>query len=556
VLQVKKDMEKPRPMDRLVCGDVGYGKTEVALRAAFKCVMDGKQAAVLVPTTILAQQHYNTFSERLKPYPINVKMLSRFCSEKEQQSIIEGLRLGTVDICIGTHRLLQKDVTFKDLGLVIIDEEQRFGVLHKEHFKRMRQEVDVLTLSATPIPRTLHMALVGVRDMSTIETPPEDRLPIKTIVGEYNDRIVREAILRELERDGQVFFVHNRVQGIQGMAERLRQLVPEANIVVGHGQMPEEVLEKVMLEFSEGKSDVLVCTTIIESGLDMPNVNTLIVNEADTLGLTQLYQLRGRVGRGSHRAYAYFLYGKGKRLTAGAEKRLEAIFEATELGSGFRLAMKDLEIRGAGNLLGTEQSGHIAAVGFELYCQLLAEAVEELKAARVGGEGEKALRPKCLPLPPVDLPLSAYIPESYVSDLGIRLNLYQRMARVSEEAEIDNIGQEFQERFGRPPLPAANLLYILRIRILAQKAGLTGVFSENGQIILQFEDRGNRAGSDLERKYEGLKVQWNQLRLAKKQGATAWQETLEKLLRELVILEQDMKPCGENYSSSPGLATR
>ncbi|MDP2917618.1 MAG: transcription-repair coupling factor, partial [Dehalococcoidia bacterium] len=346
--EVKADMSQPKPMDRLVCGDVGYGKTEIAIRAAFKAVMDGKQVAVLVPTTVLAQQHYDTFKQRLSSFPVRVEVLSRFRTRKEQQTVLTGLANGSVDIVIGTHRLLQKDVVFKDLGLLIIDEEQRFGVAHKEHLKKLRQEVDVLTLSATPIPRTLHMSLVGVRDMSVMETPPEDRLPIKTYVAGWNDQLVREAILREMERNGQVFFVHNRVQGIAVIAARLQALVPEARLAVAHGQMPEEKLERVMTEFARGESDVLVCTTIIESGLDMPNVNTLIVNRADRFGLTQLYQLRGRVGRGANLAYAYLLYDHGNRLTPTAEKRLQTIFEATELGAGYSIAMKDLEIRGAG----------------------------------------------------------------------------------------------------------------------------------------------------------------------------------------------------------------
>ncbi|HEX9014785.1 MAG TPA: transcription-repair coupling factor, partial [Chloroflexota bacterium] len=375
IRQVKEDMEISRPMDRLICGDVGYGKTEVALRAAFKAVMDGKQVAVLVPTTVLAQQHYNTFRERLQAFPVAVEVLSRFRSEKEQRQVVEGLRTGAVDICIGTHRLIQKDVEFKDLGLVIVDEEQRFGVMHKERFKRLRQEVDVLTLSATPIPRTLHMSLAGIRDMTTMETPPEDRLPIRTFVAEYGDGLVREALLREMDRGGQVFFVHNRVQNIHYVASQIQKLVPDARIVIGHGQMPEEALERVMLEFAAGDHDILVCTTIIESGLDIPNVNTIVVNNADHFGLAQLYQLRGRVGRGANRAYAYFLYNRNRQLGEVAEKRLKTIFEHSDLGSGFRIAMKDLEIRGAGNLLGVEQHGQVNAVGFDLYTRLLAEAV-------------------------------------------------------------------------------------------------------------------------------------------------------------------------------------
>jgi transcription-repair coupling factor (superfamily II helicase) len=364
--QVKTDMEKPKPMDRLICGDVGYGKTEVALRAAFKATMDGTQVAVLVPTTVLAQQHYQTFIERLKPYPVFVEMLSRFRSKKEQKQIVDGMRQGTVDIVIGTHRLLQRDVVFNNLGLLIIDEEQRFGVSHKERLKKMRTEVDVLTLTATPIPRTLHMSLTGVRDMSTIDTPPAERLAIKTTVAEYDETLIRTAILRELDRGGQVYFVHNRVMGIEQMAQRVAKIVPEANVAVAHGQMPEHQLERVMLDFMSGKSDVLVCTSIIESGLDIPNANTIIINRADRFGLAQLYQLRGRVGRGAVRAYAYLLTPNNYELGEAAHKRLEAIAEASELGAGFRIAMRDLEIRGAGELLGARQHGHIAAVGFAL----------------------------------------------------------------------------------------------------------------------------------------------------------------------------------------------
>ena len=525
-LLVKEDMEKAKPMDRLVCGDVGYGKTEVALRAAFKAVLDGKQVAILVPTTVLAQQHFTTFTQRLGAFPVKVEMLSRFRTEREQQAILEGLASGTVDICIGTHRLLQKDVVFKDLGLVIVDEEQRFGVVHKERLKQMRKEVDVLTLSATPIPRTLHMALVGVRDMSTMETPPDERLPIKTYVGEYHERLIREAIIRELERNGQVFFVHNRVQSISPVAFRLRGLVPEANIAIAHGQMPEEELERVMLDFTQGKVDVLVCTTIIESGLDIPNVNTLIVNDADRLGLAQLYQLRGRVGRGSNRAYAYFLYGQGKRLTLAAEKRLQTIFEATELGAGFRIAMKDLEIRGAGNLLGTEQSGHIAAVGFDLYCQLLAEAVEELK----GKPTEKPVTP--LPQPTINLPLSAYLPEDYIADLSTRLALYQRLAKLKLPEEVEQIAEEFNDRFGKPPPSVENLLYIVRLKVLGTQAGLQSISRENRQVVVKFREEVKIAAKGLER-LPGLKVGVTQLRLDMRQIGSRWREVLEEVVKRV-----------------------
>ncbi|TET18285.1 MAG: transcription-repair coupling factor, partial [Dehalococcoidia bacterium] len=511
--QVKGDMEKAKPMDRLACGDVGYGKTEVAIRATFKAMMDGKQVAVLVPTTVLAEQHFSTFSQRLGAFPIRIEVLSRFRTPKEQQAILDGLVNGSVDICIGTHRLLQKDVVFKDVGLLIIDEEQRFGVAHKEHLKQMRQEVDVLTLSATPIPRTLHMSLVGVRDMSTMETPPEDRLPIKTYVAQYDDRLIREAILRELERNGQVFFVHNRVQSIAFVAGKLQSLVPEAKIAIAHGQMPEAELERVMADFTQGKSDILVCTTIIESGLDMPNVNTLIVNQADKFGLTQLYQLRGRVGRGANLAYAYFLYEKGKHLTLTAEKRLRTIFEATELGAGFGIALKDLEIRGAGTLLGVKQSGHITAVGFNLYCRLLAETVDEQKAKRAG-VAEKAARPSHLPPPTIDLPLRAYIPEKYVANINTRLSLYQRLVKVDKAELIDDLAREFGDRFGPLPPEVRNLLYALRIKILATKAGIESIDTKDKQIVIRRFQGMQFDKQQLEPILkDGIKVGLTQLRL-------------------------------------------
>ena len=529
VRQVKEDMERPKPMDRLVCGDVGYGKTEVALRAAFKTVMDGKQVAILVPTTVLAQQHFTTFVQRLAAFPVKVEMLSRFRSDKEQQSVLAGLEMGSIDICIGTHRLLQKDVVFKDLGLVIIDEEQRFGVAHKERLRQMRREVDVLTLGATPIPRTLHMSLVGVRDMSTMETPPEERLPIKTYVGEYSDSLVREAIVRELERDGQVFFVHNRVHSIGRVARRLADLVPEAIVDVAHGQMHEDRLEKTMLDFIEGRIDVLACTTIIESGLDIPNVNTLIVDDADRLGLAQLYQLRGRVGRGSNRAYAYFLHGKGKRLTPAAGKRLETIFEATELGSGFRIALKDLEIRGAGNLLGAEQSGYIAAVGFDLYSRLLAEAVRELKA----GEGTATVDMDADQLPTVDLPLSAYIPEEYVADIAIRLNMYQRLARARSVDEVSQIREELRDRFGSLPGKADSLLYVVDLRVLAAQAGIYSIATERRQIVVRLKEGSRFDRERLGRFGRSLKVGRSQLRLDMATAGKTWQSVLREVVQVL-----------------------
>lgn len=530
VERVKEDMEKTKPMDRLVCGDVGYGKTEIAIRAAFKAVMDNKQVAVLVPTTVLAQQHFSTFSQRLDAFPIKVEVLSRFRTPKEQQAVLDGLANGIVDICIGTHRLLQKDVVFKDLGLLIIDEEQRFGVAHKEYLKQMRREVDVLTLSATPIPRTLHMSLVGVRDMSTMETPPEERLPIKTYVAEYSDRLIREAVLRELERNGQVFFVHNRVQSIAYVADKLQSLVPESKIAIAHGQMPEAELEKVMTDFAEGKSDVLVCTTIIESGLDMPNVNTLIVNKADKFGLTQLYQLRGRVGRGTNLAHAYFICDKHMHLSPTAEKRLRTIFEATELGTGFSIAMKDLEIRGAGTLLGVKQSGHINAVGFGLYCRLLAEAVEEQRAKQ-DGLTEKLTKPSYLPPPTIDLPLPAYIPEEYVPDINTRLSLYQSLVKLDEVEEVEAMAQEFSDRFGTLPVEVQNLLYTLRIKVQAVRAGIDSITTEDRQIVLRrFQGmQFNRQQLEPLLK-DGMKFGLTQLRLNPRHLSPNWQRVLEEIL--------------------------
>jgi len=521
-------MEKPRPMDRLVCGDVGYGKTEVAIRAAFKAVMDGRQVAVLVPTTVLAQQHFATFSERLEAFPIKVEVLSRFRSDREQRAVITGLADGTVDICIGTHRLLQKDVTFKNLGLLVIDEEQRFGVNHQEHFKKMRREVDVLTLSATPIPRTLHMSLVGVRDMSTMETPPEARLPVKTYVAEYNDHLVREAILRELERNGQVFFLHNRVQSIAMVTADLRELVPEARIAIGHGQMPEEQLEKVMTDFTRDQVDVLVCTTIIESGLDMPNANTLIVNKADKFGLTQLYQLRGRVGRGANLAYAYFLYDKGQRLTPLAHQRLRTIYEATELGAGFGIAMKDLEIRGAGTLLGPRQSGHITAIGFSLYTRLLVEAVEEQKAVMAGKEKP----PPRLPPPSVDLPLDAFIPEYYVPDVDTRLELYRALGNADSAINFDDILKDYADRFGTPPPEVENLLYAVKIKLMAARAGIKSITTEESDIILRrFQGLPFDAVRLASLPPEYVYIGHTQIKIYYKKVGRGWRQMLERVLQ-------------------------
>ena len=472
---VKQDMENARPMDRLICGDVGYGKTEVALRAAFKAVMDGKQVALLVPTTVLAQQHFNTFLRRLLPFPVKVEMLSRFRSPQEQRHILYELSQGQIEILVGTHRLLQSDVQFKDLGLLIIDEEQRFGVTHKEFLKQMRTEVDVLTLTATPIPRTLYMSLTGIRDISMIQTPPEERLPIVTHVGAYNPKLVRQAILRELDRGGQIFFVHNRVQTIDTIAERLRRLVPEAEVAVAHGQMDENRLELMMTAFARGDFDVLVSTSIIESGLDIPNANTLIIDRADWFGLAQLYQLRGRVGRGANQAYAYFFHPR--RLTPESQARLDTIEEQTELGAGMSIAMRDLEIRGAGDLLGTRQSGQIAAVGFHLYTQLLAQAVKHLK-----GLAEPPHLAISSPTVTIDLPIPAYIPTSFISEPALRIQLYRRLAELQELAHIDEMQAELVDRFGPLPRAVTGLLFQIRVKLLAQTANATAISAENGQI--------------------------------------------------------------------------
>jgi transcription-repair coupling factor (superfamily II helicase) len=534
---VKRDMERPRPMDRLICGDVGYGKTEIAVRAAFKAVMDGKQVAVLVPTTVLAQQHEQTFKERLAGFPVRVEVLSRFRTERDQRQVVADLEAGAVDIVIGTHRLLQKDIRFKDLGLVIIDEEQRFGVAHKERLKQMRREVDVLTLSATPIPRTLHLSLGGIRDMSVMDTPPEDRLPVRTYVTESDDRLIREAILREIDRGGQVYFVHNRVHDIMLVYRRLSALVPEARFSVGHGQMDEEELERTMLQFAAGETDVLICTTIIESGLDIPNVNTIIIDQADRLGLAQLYQLRGRVGRGASRAYAYLLYEKNRALSEAAQKRLQTIFEATELGAGFQIALRDLEIRGAGNLLGSEQSGHIGAVGFDLYTRLLADAVERLRAMM---KGETPPLPRAEQASfAVDLPLTAYLPERYIADLEQRLSIYQRLSTATAVAEVDDLGAELKDRFGPPPAPVRNLLYLVRLRALGRAAGVQGIASEGEVVIVQLADHVRLNREAVQRQLpDGVRVTANQIRLDRSRHPERWRQMLEALLGRMADFQQ------------------
>jgi len=463
--EVKRDLERPTPMDRLICGDVGYGKTEVAVRAAFKVATEGKQVAVLVPTTVLAQQHLETFTERMQSFPIRIEMLSRFRTPAERKQVLDGLRDGSVDIVIGTHMLLSKNVQFRDLGLLVVDEEQRFGVAHKERIKQLRASVDVMTLTATPIPRTLHMSLAGIRDMSIINDPPEGRIAVHTYCAEYSDELVRGAIRRELDRGGQVFFVYNRVEKIEHVASRVERLVPEARVGVGHGQMPERLLEQIMWDFYHKRFDVLVCSTIIESGLDIPNANTIIIMDADRLGLAQLYQLRGRVGRSSRQAYCYLLYRRHRMLNEAAQKRLQAIRDFSELGSGFKVAMRDLEIRGAGNLLGPEQSGFMESVGFELYCQMIAEAVAELKGEPV----------EHTELPPVDIRVDAYIPPEYIATEGLRIAFYRRLAALRTFDELTALREEMEDRFGDLPAPTWNLLLLVRMRLLAREVGIAAI---------------------------------------------------------------------------------
>jgi transcription-repair coupling factor (superfamily II helicase) len=528
IIEAKQDMERPKPMDRLICGDVGYGKTEVAIRAAFKAVMGGRQVAILVPTTVLAQQHFNTFRERMADYPVRIELLSRFRTARQQKQTLKGLAEGAVDIVIGTHRLVQSDVEFKDLGLVIIDEEQRFGVLHKEKFKLLRRLVDVLTLSATPIPRTLYLALTGARDMSTIETPPQDRLPVETIVTQYDERVIRDAIQRELNREGQVYYLHNRVFDIEAVATRLRALVPRARILVGHGQMHADELEEVMTKFINGEADVLLSTTIIESGIDIPNANTIIIDRADRFGLSDLYQLRGRVGRYKHQAFAYLLLPRHAGLLTDARKRISAIKQYSSLGSGFKIAMRDLEIRGAGNLLGAQQSGHITAVGFDLYCQLLKQSIASIKGEKVkprlevqvrldflalnaAEEGRKA-KPRAegrgaraedfvinipretatyseeTPEPEAeDLEIGktpAYIPLSYVNDSRQRVEIYRRIAELNDKPSLEKLRTEMTDRFGKLPDPVELLLQVSDLKVLAASKNITAIESRGAKLML------------------------------------------------------------------------
>jgi len=475
IAETKADMERPKPMDRLICGDVGFGKTEVAIRAAFKCVMDGRQVAVLVPTTVLAQQHFNNFRDRMADYPVRVELLSRFRTKRDQNRVVRELAAGSVDILIGTHRIVQEDIAFKNLGLVVIDEEQRFGVMHKEKFKRLRTLVDVLTLSATPIPRTLYLALTGARDMSTIQTPPHDRLPVETIATQYDERLIRDAILREMHRGGQVFFLHNRVTTIDTMYAKLRELVPTARILVGHGQMQADDLEEVMTKFVNGEADVLLSTTIIESGLDIPNANTILIDRADRFGLSELYQLRGRVGRYKHQAYAYLLLPRHARLLTDVRKRISAMKQYSSLGSGFKIAMRDLEIRGAGNLLGAEQSGHITAVGFELYCQLLQQSVGALKG--------EVIKPRVEVRVDLDfLADAAVLPESYVTEPHHRIEIYRKLAQAVDQPLLEALRREVRDRFGPLPVPVDLLLAVAELKLLAAGKNVTSIEVETDKL--------------------------------------------------------------------------
>jgi transcription-repair coupling factor (superfamily II helicase) len=491
IIDAKIDMERPRPMDRLICGDVGFGKTEVAIRAAFKAVMEGKQVAVLAPTTVLAQQHFEVFRQRMLDYPVRIEMLSRFRSQGEQRKIIDLLRQGGVDIVIGTHRLISGDVIFKDLGLVIIDEEQRFGVLHKEKFKELFQLVDVLTLSATPIPRTLYLSLVGAKDMSTIETPPLNRLPVETIVCGYDERIIRDAINRELERQGQVYFLHNRVQSIERVREKIVDLVPGARVEIAHGQMDADGLEEIMARFVAGKIDVLVCTTIIESGLDIPNANTIVIDRADRFGLADLYQLRGRVGRAEHKAYAYLLLPREMMTVGAARKRINAIKQYSSLGAGFRIAMRDLEIRGAGSILGTAQSGHILAIGFDLYCQLLKQAVAQLKGRKFRPRLDVDLRIDFIATNEAEFAqlgpeqrIPAFVPASYINDTALRIKAYREVAEISTRDQFDRVRKEWRDRFGKFPPVVENLFLLAEIKLAAAKAGITRVEVREAKLML------------------------------------------------------------------------
>jgi transcription-repair coupling factor (superfamily II helicase) len=535
--EIKADMESDRPMDRLLCGDVGFGKTELALRAAFKAAMSGKQTALLAPTTVLAQQHFHVFRERLSKFPVTIEMLSRFVDDETQAQTVEGLKSGQVDIVIGTHRLLQKDVRFKRLGLLIVDEEHRFGVMQKERLKKLRAQLDVLSLSATPIPRTLHMAVGGIRDMSVIQTPPEERQPIKTYVTADLDDMVQEVISRELERHGQVYYVHNRVRTIQKAADRVRRLVPDARVAIGHGQMAENELAKVMVDFEAGTYDVLVCTTIIESGLDIPNVNTIVVERSDRFGLAQLYQLRGRVGRSGRRAYSYLLYDPRRTLTEGADKRLDVMSGLHELGQGFKIALRDLEIRGAGNLLGTEQHGAIAAVGFEMYLQMLQSAVSKLRSGADESAVTDVLSTAEMNL---DLPLDHFIPRSYIRDEKLRLGAYRQLAATEDEAELDAVLRSLIDRYGSGPDQLDNLVYSLRVKLRGQKIGLRGVVAEGHDIVIRVDPERVLDVDELQHRVAGrISIHPNRIKM-RRQG--------EGWMRDLLMLLDEM---AELYAAAP-----
>lgn len=528
IVETKQDMERPRPMDRLICGDVGFGKTEVALRAAFKGVTGGKQVAVLAPTTLLAQQHYQVFRERFAPYPIRCALLSRFKTPKEIKDALRGLATGEIDFVVGTHRLLQKDVTFKDLGLLIIDEEHRFGVAHKERLKQLRASVDVLTMSATPIPRTLYLALSGARDMSLITTPPLNRQPIKTLVGPYDPETIKTAILHELERDGQVFFLHNRVESIGRVAEEIGQLVPQARIAVAHGQMQEGMLEDIMLGFLNHETDILVTTTIIESGLDIPNANTIIVDQAERLGLAQLYQIRGRVGRSDRKAYCFCLHAPGKRLTDDARDRLAAISQYTALGSGYQIALRDLEIRGVGNILGEEQHGHMLAVGYDVYMQLLEEAVHEVQ-----GQGEK---PQVTTL--VDLNVAAYLPDEWLDDPALKMGQYKRLAGAMALKEIDFIQEEWQDRYGKLPLVVLNLLRLVKMKLRATELGITTIRHDARQVYVEL-DIPRKEWADIQVRTPGVaRWQFGQTGLVCNREMLSAEQQLDAVERLLSALEK------------------
>ena len=533
IADIKRDMEQPRVMDRLLCGDVGYGKTEVALRGIFKAVMDGKQAALLAPTTILVQQHYATMLRRFDGFPVRVDTISRFRTAAEQRETLKRLERGEIDVIIGTHRLLGKDVKFKDLGLLVVDEEQRFGVKHKESIKQFKKNIDVLTLSATPIPRTLHMSMVGIRDMSLLQTPPEERYPVQTYVVEYSDGLVRDAILRELSRGGQVYVLHNRVQTIEVMYARLKKLVPEARIAVGHGQMREHALEDVMLDFYEGKYNVLLCTSIIEAGLDVPRANTLIVCDADRFGLAQLYQLRGRVGRSNRLAYAFLTVSPGKVLTETADKRLSAIREFTEFGSGFRVAMRDLEIRGTGNLLGAEQSGHMASVGYDLYVKMIEEAVRGLRGDAAQGDIQTK----------VELKVDAYLPADYVTSDVTRVDMYKKIASIRSREDREDLIEELIDRFGDPSRPVMNLIEIAQLKALCQSAGIDSVTGHTGEMVMRFSPL---ADPDVTRLVNALRPYENQVRLrAGKVSALCYTDagaSVEEMLRGAVRLMAEVAP--------------